>query len=105
MLINQKHIVSILLAMILFIPAVVKLEHHHEYDCNHKNEKGSATFFSEKCLVCDLQFLTFIVKDSVKNTIRFVHIDVIACSYISAFYPNHSAYLFLLRAPPVLHLV
>ncbi len=105
MLNNQKHIISILLAMILLLPAVVKLEHRHAYDCNQKNGERSTTFFSEKCLVCDFQFLTFIVKDLVKNAIRFEHTGLIACRYIPPYYPNHSEYSFLLRAPPVLQLV
>jgi len=101
---NKKHIVSIFLVMILLMPTVIKLEHHHDHHCNHDQKDKSTTFFNDKCFICDFQFSTFVSKDFVPYLISFDYTELHAYLHTPFQYLNNSKYSFLLRAPPVLHL-
>jgi len=100
---NRKHIVSIILAMILLMPTLIKLEHHHDHNCNHDQDNRSTTLFEEKCFICDFQFSTFVSNEFIPYSISFDYIELRTNSNTSFHYLNNSKYSFLLRAPPVLH--
>jgi hypothetical protein len=99
---NRKHIVSIILVVILLMPAVIQIEHHHDHHYNHDQKEKSTTFFNQKCIICDLQFPTFINKDFVLFSISFDYIELRANLHTPFQYLNNPKYSFLLRAPPVL---
>lgn len=101
---NKKHIVSIILVMILLMPTVIKLEHHHDHHCNHDHDNRSITLFEEKCFICDFQFSTFISNEFIPYTVRFDYAELSTNQHTSFQYLNNCKYSFLLRAPPVLHL-
>ena len=83
------------------MPAIVKLEHHHEhFICKAKNEKHLHDYHKQ-CAVCSFEFSVFasdnINIDSNKNTPS----DKYCNNYSSIDYSALSKYTFLLRAPPV----
>ena len=96
-----KNIISILLLLALMMPAIVKLEHHHEhFECKAKNEKHLHEEH-EKCSVCSFEFSVFASDASCINFEKEKHSDKYCNNYSSINYSTQSKYSFLLRAPPV----
>jgi hypothetical protein len=100
MIYKFKNIISFLMVLILLMPSIIKLEHHHEhFKCKAENEKHLHNYH-EKCAVCSFEFSVFstdVIKiDSEKNnpTVYFCN------NYSSIFYSSLSRYSFLLRGPP-----
>ena len=90
--------------MILLMPTVTKLEHHHDHHCNYDQDYRSTTLFEEKCFICDFQFSTFVSNEFIPYSIRFDSSELRKNRHTSFLYLNNCKYSFLLRAPPVLHL-
>jgi hypothetical protein len=96
-----KNIISILLLLALLMPAIVKLEHHHEhFVCKAKNEKHLHEEH-ENCAVCSFEFSVFASDVLNINFENEKPSDKYCNNYSSINYSSLSKYSFLLRAPPV----
>ena len=95
-----KNIISVLMVLILFLPSIVKLEHHHEhFFCRATTEKHLHTFHNQ-CPICSFEFSVF---TSYNNSIvipKEKHEDCFSNNYQSKTYSNLSKFSFSLRAPP-----
>jgi hypothetical protein len=88
------------MVLILLMPSIVKLEHHHaHYVYTSKNEKHFLTFH-EKCPVCSFEFSVFIPDKAEaagsKTELTFQY----NISNYTFHYSDLSKFSFLLRAPP-----
>jgi hypothetical protein len=96
-----KNIISLLMVLVLFMPLIVKLEHHHErFYCSAKGEKQFHTYH-EKCAICCFEFSTFL---SEKINIAFEKAEFANnynCCLALFHFSDLSKYSFLLRGPPV----
>lgn len=89
------------MVLVLFMPSIVKLDHHHEhFFCTAKGEKHFHTYH-EKCAVCSFEFSVFFPEkiniDSKKDKVIDNYNSCINIYHNS----NLSKYSFLLRGPPV----
>ena len=96
-----KNIIVLLMVLILFMPSIVKLGHHHEhFFCNAKNEKHFHTLH-EQCAVCSFEYSVFLPEKINVTTAKIQLAD----NYTSCLYRYHfsdrSKYSFLLRGPPL----
>ena len=83
------------------MPTVVKIEHQHDhFICKAKNEKHYHVF-REKCGICSFEFSVFSSDINKIDLQKKKPFDNYCNNYISIYFPNHSKYSFLLRAPPV----
>lgn len=101
MLQKIKNIFSLWMVLVLLMPTIIKLEHHHDhFVCNAKNEKHFHTFH-EKCPICSFEFSVFlqdkIAASNVKTEITYRFND----NNYNFYYSDLSKFSFLLRAPPV----
>ena len=101
MLRQLKNITSILLLLVFLFPTIVISEHHHEhFVCKAKNEKHFHELH-DKCAICSFEFSIY---TSVKEEIVLQKDKPLVyyySNYNSPYFYNHSAYSFLLRAPPI----
>lgn len=96
-----KNITSLILLLVFLFPTTVIFEHHHEQNsCNAKNEKHFHNLH-EKCGICSFEFSIFLSDNKNIELKKEIPLDHYFNNYRSQYYSNHSAYSFLLRAPPV----
>ena len=96
-----KNTVSILVVVMLFLPSIIKIEHHHDhFDYPVKSGK----FFHhahEKCPACSFEYSFFLFEDI---NIASVKAELLKDTYTNYYTPFHysdlSNYSFSLRAPP-----
>lgn len=88
------------MALVLLMPAIIKLEHHHDrFVCNAKTEKHFH-IFHEKCPVCSFEFSVFLqdkIDAAIANTELTFHYNN---SNYTFNYSDLSKFSFLLRGPP-----
>ncbi|MFH0843701.1 MAG: hypothetical protein V1903_13935 [Bacteroidota bacterium] len=87
------------------MPTVVKLHHHHEHDFSNHETNRATDYFSHKCLICDFQFSAYSKEEFIPETALSDYGDFQANLYSHTQLSDNHKYSFLLRAPPVLHLV
>jgi hypothetical protein len=102
---NRKHFVSLMLALILLMPTMVKLNHHHDHGRSYDEGNRSTTQFTHKCLICDFQYSTFLIQEFIPESAIFKYNDPTINLYSQFLLSNSLKYSFLLRAPPVLQLI
>ena len=100
MLRHNRHIVSMMLVLILLVPAAVKLQHHHDRPVSHDSEDRSPTTISHKCLICDFQFSTFLVRKQPVAPVCTDYAESVVCKPTLRPFTSGEGYSFLLRAPP-----
>jgi len=95
-----KNIFSVLVVAMLFLPSIIRLEHHHEY---FDYPVKSGIFFHlvhEKCAVCNFEYSLFL-SDNIKIALPNSElIDTYRICYTPCHYSGLSDYSFSLRAPP-----
>ena len=96
-----KNIVSVLVVVMLFLPSIIKLEHHHD----HFDEPlVSGKYFHqvhEKCAVCSFEYSVFLSEDiNITSSKAELLIDSYNNCYIPFYYSGLSNYSFSLRGPP-----
>jgi len=100
MIIKFKNIISLLMVLILLMPSIVKLEHHHEhFICKAKNEKHYHVFH-EKCGICNFEFSVFSSDIENIDLQKEKPLNNYCNNYSSVYYSNLSQFSYLLRAPP-----
>jgi hypothetical protein len=97
-----KNTISILMVIMLFMPSIIKIEHHHD----HFDEPiVCGKYFHqvhEKCAVCSFEYSVFLSEDiNITSSKAELLLDSYNNSYIPFQYSDHSNYSFSLRAPPV----
>jgi len=94
-----------MLVLVLLMPTIVKFSHHHDWDYNHGTENKSANHSPHKCPICDFQFSIFIAEEFIPSPVHFRYADHYLNQYTQSHLSDNLRFSFLLRAPPVLHLV
>lgn len=97
-----KNTISILLVPMLFLPSVIRIEHHHEhFDIPVKSGK----FYypaHEKCSVCSFEYSVFLSENiNIASTKAELLKDTYTNCYTPFHYSDLSNYSFSLRAPPI----
>lgn len=99
-----KNITSLLLLLVFLLPAIVKLEHHHEHFVyKAKNEKNSQVFY-EKCGICNFEFFIFLFDFGIIDLQNEIPLANYCNNYYCLYYSNLSQFSYLLRAPPGLQI-
>ena len=102
MAIILKKIGSLLLVLILLVPSIAKIEHHHCYvDYQSKDEKEYHTDHG-KCYICSFEFSLFSVYENPPLTAKPDYYQIQDSSNKQYYISNSLKYSFLLRAPPLL---
>lgn len=102
MAIKLKKIGSLLLVLILMVPSIAKIEHHHNYlEYQPKNEKEYHTDHG-KCYICSFEFSLFSVAKNLLLSAKPDYYLIQDSSFTQYFISNTLKYSFLLRAPPLL---
>jgi hypothetical protein len=97
-----KNTVSILVVVMLFLPSIIKIEHHHDhFDYPVKSGK----FFHhahEKCPVCSFEYPVFL-SENIHPAIAKAELltDTYNNCYTHCHFSDLSNYSFSLRAPPL----
>lgn len=95
-----KKITSLILLLVLLLPSIVKLEHHHKhYAYNLTNEKDHPVL-QDNCPICNFEFSVFISGIENIDLQNESPLDYYCNNYNSHYNSNLSQYSFLLRAPP-----
>jgi hypothetical protein len=96
---SVKKSTSVLLLVILLLPAVLKIEHHHSYEFKSGNENPHSAFHS-KCAVCSFEFSVFSACTGWFELSETTELTAYFQPEYSFQYFSHADYSFLLRAPP-----
>ena len=89
-----------MLLLVLLLPSIVKLEHHHEhYAYNVTNEKHQPVL-QDNCPICNFEFSVFISSNGNTDLQNESPLSFYCNNYNSHHNSNLSQYSFLLRAPP-----
>lgn len=100
MLRKFKNITSSLLLMVILLPSIVKLEHHHKHSFPDTQTANHNLFFTEKCSICSFEFSVFLsdfgCSDLPKEKPSINYFN----NYDSVYHSNFSKFSFSLRAPP-----
>ena len=95
-----KHTSAVLLVLLLLLPSLVKLEHHHKhFVCHAKNEKHLHDYH-KKCEICCFEYSVFVSDGNISVTEKNEFPGVNLFCYYSSPYSNFLEYSFLLRGPP-----
>jgi len=98
---NIRNIFVVLTLMAFLLPSVIKLNHHHEnHACHAKSEKHLHQAH-ENCAICEFEFSIFTSDIDSEVFQKNQPVDNYTDFYRSADFSSHSAYSFLLRAPPI----
>ena len=96
-----KNITSLLLVLVLFVPSIIKLIHHHEHFVfKDKNEKHYYKLH-EKCEVCLFNFSIFSSETINIDFKKEQVLDNYCNHYVFKCFASLSQFSFLLRAPPI----
>ena len=88
------------MVVILFIPSIAKLEHHHDhFNCNAKNEKHYHEFH-HSCSICSFEFSVFTSDNDSIAIAKEKLQDCFSNNYQFKSYSNLSKFSISLRAPP-----
>jgi hypothetical protein len=91
---------AIFMMVILLLPSVVKLEHHHDhFVCHAKTEKHYHTYHPA-CPICNFEFSIFSVNSIEKSNVKVVRDFKYMASLYEFIHTRLFDYSFLLRAPP-----
>ena len=97
-----KNVVSALVVVMLFLPSIIRLEHHHEhFDYPVKSGK-LFHLFHEKCTACDFEYSVYLSETIEIVIAKANYIDAYKNCYAPFLYSNLSNYSFSLRAPPAI---
>ncbi|HNX20931.1 MAG TPA: hypothetical protein PKG88_01075 [Bacteroidales bacterium] len=92
---------SVLLSCALFLPSIVKLEHHHDhFECKAVNEKHFHNFHP-KCETCSFEFSFFASEPEILYLESDSFVIIEKAGYCSLIYSLKNNFNFLLRAPPI----
>jgi hypothetical protein len=95
-----KNIVSALVVVMLFLPSIVKLEHHHIH-FDYPLKSGMLIHHAyEKCAACDFEYSVFLSETIDIIISKAIYIDSYRVDYTPSYYSDLSKYSFSLRAPP-----
>ncbi len=99
--VSVKKLISLLLCCFLFVPSIVKLEHHHDhFECKAKHEKHFHNLH-HKCEACDFEFSFFASEPEILYLESDSFIIIEKAGYCSFIFSQQNKYNFLLRAPPL----
>lgn len=95
-----KHTSVVFLVLLLLLPWIVKLEHHHEhFVCHAKNDKHLHDYHG-KCAICYFEYSVFVSAEDIGIFEKIEFSELNLSCYFSSPYSNFLEYSFLLRAPP-----
>jgi hypothetical protein len=98
---KTKNIVSILIVLVLLMPSIIKIEHHHnDFVCHTKTEKHFHVLH-DKCAICIFEYSFFLTEKYYSALDKIDFIDNYKNQFIADYFSNLTAYSFLLRAPPL----
>jgi len=95
-----KRILSAIMFVALLIPAVARLEHHHDHNLYQKGTEELPAWFREHCAICNLEFSLFIIEELTSYPPGYEFSSYYINTYKSIYYQDLSDFSFLLRAPP-----
>lgn len=88
------------MVLALFMPSIVKLEHHHErFFCHEKNEKHFHTLH-EKCAVCSFEYSVFLSENITIASAKAELLENDPICFYDSPCSDLSKYSFSSRAPP-----
>jgi len=93
-------IFTIIMLVVLGMPTVAQLQHHHENNSYREGTKELPAWFREHCAICNLEFSIFLVEKQVTSTVISEFASCYFNPYSTVFYQNSSCFSFNLRAPP-----
>jgi hypothetical protein len=93
--------VSALMLVLLLLPLIAKLEHHHKHNSYQEGNKTNQTWLREHCAICNLECSLFIFDEPLSASVRAEYSDFYINRHKPAYYHVFSYYTFLLRAPPL----
>lgn len=97
-----RNSISILMIGTLFLPSIVKLEHHHDhFVCNAKTEKHFHDHH-EKCSICSFEFSVFMSDEFFSLPENPISFGGYINHYKVGNFSTSPIYTFLLRGPPSL---
>ena len=88
------------MVLMLLMPSIIKLEHHHKHAIDHINGEKHNQTYTEKCFVCSFEFSVFLSGKIDTPSEKNILIDGYCNHYKSFYCSDHTRYSFLLRAPP-----
>ena len=100
MKITLKKIISLVLLLVLLLPSIVKLEHHHEQFNFKAINENQLDVLHNKCLICNFEFSIYIPTFEKIDLPNENALDSYINRYTSKYLSNLSQFSFLLRAPP-----
>ena len=95
-----RNIILILMVLILFMPSISKLTHHHKSFVYNKKTEKNIFVLQEKCAVCSFEFSFFLSEKINQDFAKVVFSDNNKSCFNIYHNSNLSKYSFLLRAPP-----
>ncbi len=96
-----RRVASALMLVVLLLPVIAKLEHHHKHNSYQEGNKTNPTWLREHCAICNLEFSLFIFDEPISAPVRAEYSDFYINRHNTAYYHVFSYYTFLLRAPPL----
>ena len=84
----------------LFLPSIIRLEHHHEH-FDYPLKIGKLFHHAhEKCAACDFEYSVFLSETIDIIIAKAIYFDSYRIDYTPFYYSRLSNYSFSLRAPP-----
>jgi len=94
------NIFAVMMLIVLGMPTLAHLEHHHENNDYRVGSKDVPAWFREHCAICNLEFSIFLVEEKVTSAVTSEFASYYFNPYSTVFYQNTSCFSFNLRAPP-----